>query len=102
MKEWARTFYLSQAWKNCRAAYIKQAGGLCERCLAKGLIVPGEIVHHRVHLTPANVTNPDVTLNPQHLELVCRNCHSEIHGRIEKRYRFDEFGRCIIAPLSKD
>ena len=95
MQEWAREFYFSPAWRSCRAAYIRKAGGLCERCLKKGIYTSGEIVHHKVHLTPENIGDPTITLSFDNLELVCRNCHADIHQRKEKRYRFDEFGRVV-------
>lgn len=101
MKEFAKEFYLSQAWRNCRAAYVSSRRGLCERCLEKGLYNAGVIVHHKVHITPLNINNPDVTLNFDNLQLLCRECHAAVHGR-EKRYRFDEFGRCLTAPLSQE
>ena len=43
MKDFAKSFYASRAWKNCRRAYAASVGGLCEDCKAKGLIMPGEI-----------------------------------------------------------
>lgn len=89
MKEYAKTFYKSQAWKNCRAAYFWKAGGLCEQCLSRGLYVPGEIVHHKTEITPANITDPRVTLNFDNLELLCRSCHAEMHGGRPKRYEVD-------------
>ena len=95
MKEFAKGFYHSQAWKRCRDAYAKAAGGLCERCLAKGLYNPGEIVHHKVALTPDNIRNPAVALAWDNLELVCRNCHAELHGT-GKRYRVDALGRVLL------
>lgn len=95
MQEWAKEFYLSAAWRACRASYISSVGGLCERCLKRGLYVPGEIVHHKRHLTPENISDPTVTLSPDNLELVCRDCHAEEHARTQKRYRFDEFGRVV-------
>ena len=98
MKDWAAPFYLSMAWKRCRAAYIKKAGGLCERCLQKGLVVPGEIVHHRIHLTPQNINDPTVTCSFENLELVCRECHADEHARLKKRYVIDEDGRVITPP----
>lgn len=94
MKEFARAFYKSQAWRQCRNAYAKTAGGLCERCLSKGLCSPGEIVHHKTELTPDNIDNPAVTLAWDNLQLVCRNCHAELHGA-EKRYRVDALGRVL-------
>lgn len=98
MKDYARTFYSSKAWKDCRREYRKSVGGLCERCLARGLIVPGEIVHHKVHLSPANITDPSVALSWDNLELVCRECHEAIHNERVKRYKVDEMGRVLIAP----
>ena len=93
MKEFAKGFYKSQAWKRTQAAYKKQAGGLCERCKAKGLIVPGEIVHHRIHLTPENIGDPNIALSVENLELLCRDCHAQEHTGIEKRFKVDELGR---------
>lgn len=95
MKEFAKGFYKSAAWKRCRAAYAKAAGGLCERCLSKGLYNPGEIVHHKTELTPDNINNPAIALSWDNLELVCRNCHAELHGA-ERRYRVDELGRVLL------
>ena len=56
-------FYKTAAWVNCRKAYLAKVGGLCERCLAKGLIVPAEIIHHKIRLNENNITDPSVTLN---------------------------------------
>ena len=102
MKEFARKFYASVAWKETRKAYRKSQGGLCERCKAKGLITPGEIVHHKVYLTPENINDPNVTLNFDNLELVCRACHEEEHNSLshkaKKRYNVDAFGRVEAWP----
>ncbi len=92
MKEWARAFYKSQAWKRCRASYAASVGGLCERCLARGMYTPGVIVHHKVHLTPDNIGDPSVTLNWDNLELVCRDCHAELHDERQRRYKIDPNG----------
>ena len=103
MKEYAKTFYKSQAWKNCRAAYAKSVGGLCEICLAAGIYKPGDIVHHRIHITPENITNPDVILDWNNLQLVCRDCHAKVHDGKERRYKIDELGRVVgfDSPPSK-
>ena len=98
MKEWARPFYTSPAWRNTRAGYMKAKGGLCERCLAKGLIVPGVIVHHRTHLTPENIKNERVALSWSNLELLCRSCHELEHQGAERRYFVDAAGR-VTPPL---
>lgn len=93
MQEFAERLYKSKQWQRTREAYLKQAGGLCEVCLKKGLIRPGEIVHHIVHLTPENIENPEVTLAFANLQLLCRDCHGKEHERVHKRYAVDELGR---------
>lgn len=101
MKEYAKGFYKSAAWKACRAAYAAHRAGLCEICLQHGRIVPGEIVHHKVHITPANINDPAVTLAWSNLQLVCRDCHAELHGdKRPTRYTVTADGRVIVPPLS--
>lgn len=95
MKEFAKQFYKSKAWQQTRESYAKSKSYLCERCLKKNLIVHGDIVHHKVYLTPENISNPSVTLDWNNLELVCRDCHAEEHTGRKKRFKVDELGRVI-------
>lgn len=53
---------------------------LCENCLRKGIYKPADIVHHLIELTPMNINNPEITLNPNNLEALCRDCHVAVHG----------------------
>lgn len=92
-RDFARSFYGSDAWKMCRAAYYKSKGGLCERCLKAGRYSPGEIVHHKIYLTPQNVHQPEVALCWDNLELLCRECHAAEHDARKRRYSIDENGR---------
>lgn len=39
------------------------------------------IAHHKTEVTTANLNNPEITLNPDNIELVHLHCHNEIHGR---------------------
>lgn len=97
MKEYASEFYKGKAWQKCRQAYIQSVHGLCEDCLARGRYVPGEIVHHIEHITPSNITNPEITLSFDNLRLVCRDCHAQEHKKQKhRRYTIDEFGNCCI------
>lgn len=96
MKDYAAKLYKSQRWKDCRKAYAASVGHLCERCLADGIIKPGEIVHHKIYISPDNVNDPTITLNWDNLELVCRECHAKEHEGVKKRYTIDELGRVII------
>lgn len=88
-------FYGSPAWKHCREAYFRKAGGLCEDCLARGMITAGEEVHHKVFVTADNINDPNITLNPDNLVLLCHDCHMKRHGRY-KRYRVGPNGEVFV------
>lgn len=101
-KEFAKAFYKSKEWKDCRLAFIGERmainGGMCERCHKR----LGYIVHHKELLTPSNISDPMVTLCHDKLEYLCKACHDdehyrEIHGKDqeEERYSFDEDGDLI-------
>lgn len=95
MKNFARTFYKGKAWQNTRKAYVERVGGLCEECLKQGIYRAGEIVHHKIELTPDNINDPAISLSWDNLILLCRDCHAKEHGN-QKRYKVDEFGRVIL------
>lgn len=95
MKEYAKTFYKSITWQRTREAYASSKRYLCERCLAKGIQRYGDTVHHKTFITPENISDPDITLNWDNLQLLCRDCHADIH-RGKKRYKADKEGRISI------
>lgn len=96
-KEFAKAFYHSGAWKACRKAYASSVGGLCERCYAKGIIKAGVIVHHKQYINPNNISNPNILLSFDNLELLCRDCHAAEHTKEKnKRYTIDDCGRVIV------
>lgn len=88
-KEYAKAFYNSTAWIKCKNSYIKSVFGLCERCGK-----PGYIVHHKKHLTPNNINNPDITLNHDNLEYLCLECHN-----IEHKFKCER--KPITAPYTR-
>lgn len=100
-KDFAKKFYKSKEWRECRESYIIKVHGLCERCMR-----PGKILHHKIKLSPENINNPDVVLNHDNLEFLCQTCHNadELKEHTENpivlRYRFDESGD--ILPPSKN
>lgn len=95
-QDFARGFYSSKQWQDCREAYMKKAGYLCEDCLLKGLYVPGVMVHHIKELTPENIRDANITLNFANLRLLCRKCHGEIHGKGKgRRYVVADDGKVI-------
>ena len=60
-------FYQSRAWRKTRNAYINSVHSICERCGS-----PADIVHHKIYIDIDNINNPDITLNWDNLEAVCR------------------------------
>lgn len=102
MKDYARGFYKSQAWKDCREDYARSKRYLCEDCLSKGILTTGEIVHHVINITPENINDPNVTLNWDNLKLVCRKCHADEHHQRKRRYCIADDGSVVTGYLSTD
>ena len=77
MKEYAKGFYKSAAWKRARQQVITRSNGLCERCKARGIYKPGYIVHHK--------------------EYVCEDCHNKEHKAVHTpmRYQYDANGNLL-------
>lgn len=96
MQAWAESFYKSKAWQACRAYIMSRDAGLCVDCRKAGRITAAEEVHHIKELTPDNINDPEVTLNPSNLVSLCRECHKARHGARARRYKVDEFGRVQI------
>ncbi len=98
-KDFARAFYSSKRWQDCRNQYARQKRHLCERCLLRGRVVPGEIVHHKTELTPQNINMPTVSLSFDNLELLCRECHAEVHDKRMKgrRYVVTDSGEVVVT-----
>lgn len=97
-REFAKKFYSSKTWQDCREAYMKRAHYLCENCLRKGIYKPAEIVHHVIELDPVTIEKPEIALSFDNLEALCRECHAEAHTlRSEgRRYVIGDDGRIII------
>jgi len=97
-KPFARRFYSSKAWQDCRNEYAQSKHYLCENCLRKGIYKPGEIVHHKIELDPVNIENPEIALSFDNLILLCRDCHAEEHKAHNKgrRYMFGDDGKIIL------
>jgi len=70
------------------------AGHISSRWAAyrKGIIRHGDTVHHKVPITPENINDPEVTLNPDNLILLCRDCHALAHKKT-KRYKVNDLGQ---------
>lgn len=85
-------FYKSVAWQMAREIKIREANGKCERC---GVL--GEEVHHKIRLTVQNVMDPNISLNQENLELLCKKCHNAEHKRFSNQQQFDENGNLVMS-----
>lgn len=103
----AHQFYHSKAWQEVRAFVWDRAHGLCERCMERGEVKPANVVHHKVPLSPDNMGDPDISLNPERLMALCDDCHTEVHKELgigvlsshqreEPRVWFDGDGNVIM------
>ena len=89
-------FYHSAIWKRAKQEKIMMAKGICERCGRRGTEV-----HHKIPLTDENVDDPNIAINPNNLELLCKSCHDKARTdgdvRNPNRVEFTENGDVIIT-----
>lgn len=72
--DYAKSFYTSKAWTACRKGYMQSQHYICERCEGAAMIC-----HHKTYITPANIHEPNITLNWDNLESLCQTCHNLEH-----------------------
>lgn len=87
MKEYAKGFYKSKQWLKVSRLYMMQHNYVCERC--GGIAV---ICHHKNYITPANIHDLSITLNPDNLECLCQECHNKEHFQKQSKALFDDSG----------
>ena len=86
------TFYQSKDWINLltviKAERINADGFIiCEHC-GKPIVKKYDCIgHHKTELTPANVNDFNISLNPDNVALVHHKCHNEIHARFGNAYK---------------
>lgn len=77
-----RSFYGSERWQKFRAAIISERGPVCETC---GKIIANpkecEIDHYPIELTPENVNDVMISLNPNNVKVRDHDCHNKRHNR---------------------
>lgn len=87
-------FYSTWQWRKCKDAFLVSKNHLCEICMSRGLIEPATQVHHRIHITPENLNDPNITLNHDNLMALCDECHREQHRT--QRWRCGPDGHIAI------
>lgn len=94
-------FYRTKLWRETQRAYMCSVDGVCERCLAKGQVVPARVVHHKIHLNSSNVLDASIAYGFDNLEALCSDCHNKEHfGESSKRYRIIN-GELVLLDASK-
>ena len=94
-KEWAKAFYSSKAWRDCRHQVLRRDLYTCAYCYGRA-----QQVHHKIELTPSNISDPMVALNPDNLISLCHDCHTKItqgYGDVADGYVFDENCNVVSA-----
>lgn len=108
-RSFSDAFYHSAAWHKARELVLMRDRYMCVRCKR-----PAEEVHHIIRLSPENITDINITLNPQNLISLCGDCHRDEHkeerinatlkgegksyGDCREGFHFDENG--MIVPDS--
>ena len=81
-ESWAARLYNSKAWRDLRRRLIIEAQYKCTICGANHLLDPHHLIgHHQCVLTPNNVNDPAISLNPDNVEIICKQCHDQMHQR---------------------
>ena len=84
-RAFSKSFYNSDKWKDTRNAYVSERvrvdGGLCERC-GHDTDNAGEELHHVIPLTASNINDYDISLNPDNLQWLCKDCHFKVHREL--------------------
>lgn len=84
-QEFSKKFYKSIEWLTCREQIIldrsDKEGIKCEKC--GKYITESKFIqlHHIKELTPQNINDVNITLNPDNILVLCQTCHNMIHGR---------------------
>lgn len=83
----AYRFYLTPQWEHLRDRKKAMEHNECERCRARGKYSPCEAVHHKLYLK----ARPDLALDINNLECLCRECHYQEHHKNFKKEIPKEF-----------
>lgn len=93
-KPYAKAFYTSKLWRDCRKQILRRDLYTCAYCSGRA-----EEVHHIQEITPDNINDTNITLNPDNLISLCHGCHDKITkgftGDIDEGYVFTEGGHVI-------
>lgn len=108
-QDFSKAFYKSKEWRNFRQVILTERGPRCEKC---GKIIANAYdkdtnqyktkliqLHHIEELTPLNINDASITLNPDNVQVLCQECHNVLHNRwqgggVKRKVRKKEI--CIV------
>lgn len=79
--DYSKQFYASRAWRELREYLVIERGGKCERTGKVYTDTSKLIAHHKIELTPENISDPNITLNPDNIEIISLDEHNKEHKR---------------------
>lgn len=92
-KPFAKSFYTSSAWRHTRRLVLHRDHYTCADCDGRA-----NEVHHIIELTPDNIHDPKIALNPDNLISLCSACHKRRtlnRDDLPEGYIFDEHGQVV-------
>lgn len=91
-------FYASDEWRAFRLTVIGERGPRCEYCGERVAKAQELTLHHKIELTPENVNDAMIALNPENVMVVHHGCHNRIHKRNTARKGYRVF--IVYGPPS--
>lgn len=79
MKRAGQKVYDSRKWRRIRKSYLESKHYICERCGQ-----PATICHHKIYLTPENISNAEIAYDCNNLEALCQACHNLEHEHFQQ------------------
>jgi len=80
-RDFAKKLYSSEQWQQLRMALIAERGPVCQQC-GKNIARPADIIaHHEIELSPENIRDFNISINPNFIKLICFDCHNKSHKR---------------------
>ena len=73
----------AKRWKQVKAIVWNRANGLCEECLANGIVTPGVDCHHIEPVEHGTAQEmAELCYNPANIRLLCVACHIKAHQQM--------------------
>lgn len=98
-------FYKSKKWRDLLTMIkMERTNSLglnsCEKCGKPMVGRKSAIGHHVIELTEENVDDVTISLNQDNVELVCHQCHNDIHNRFGAQHKPKSVYLVYGAPSS--